>query len=98
MKTCSFFDELNEIFACDPFVEPVAECSNRKGYKAVDEEEEKCSSPGLRSTGIANKDSKQKKQNPPKRRFNVTESLTNIQEEMKKENQTKMKKMEDATF
>ncbi len=96
LKTCSFFDELNEIFACNPFVEPVAECSNTKGYKkAVDEEEEKCSSPGLRSTGIANIDSKQKKQKPPKRRFSVTESLTSIQEEMKKENETRMKKMEE---
>ena len=52
LKTCSFFHELNEIFACNPFVEPVAECSNRKGYKAVDKkavdvEEEKCSSPEL---------------------------------------------------
>jgi hypothetical protein len=98
LKTCSFFDELNEIFACNPFVEPVAECSNRKGYKAVDkkavdEEEEKDSSPGLRST--ANKDSKQRKQKPPKRRFSVTESLTSIQEEMKKENETRMKTMEE---
>ena len=31
LKSCSFFNELNEIFACNPFVEPVAECSNRKG-------------------------------------------------------------------
>ncbi len=63
--------------------------NNRKGYKAVDkkavdEEEEKCGSPGLRSTGITNIDSKQKKQKPLKRRLSVTESLTSIQEEMKK--------------
>jgi hypothetical protein len=31
-KTCSYFNELNEIFACNPLVEPVAECSNGKGY------------------------------------------------------------------
>ncbi len=102
LKTRSFFDELNEIFACNPFVEPVAECSNRKGYKAVDkkavdEEEEKCSSPGLWFSGIANKDSKQKKQKPPKRRFSVTESLTSIQEEMINENETRMKKWKKCT-
>ena len=38
LKSCSFFDKLNEIFACNPFVELVAECSDRKGYKAIDKE------------------------------------------------------------
>ncbi len=49
----------------------------------------------IRSTGIANIDSKKKKQTTPKRRFSVTESLTSIQEEMKKENETRMNKMEE---
>lgn len=94
LKSCSFFDELNEIFACNPFVEPVAECSNRKGYKAIDKkaiDEEETS----REVSIANKDSKEKKRRPVKRRFSVTESLASIQEEMKKENETRMQKMEE---
>ena len=44
---------------------------------------------------IANKDSKEKKQRLVKRRFSVTESLASIQEEMKKENETRMQKMEE---
>ena len=45
-KTCSYFNELNEIFACNPFVEPVAECSNRKGYtKAEDNGRESPNNP-----------------------------------------------------
>lgn len=103
LKTCSFFDELNEIFACNPFVKPVAECSNRKGYKVVDkklvdEEEtagENCSIPELRPNGMANKDSEQKRRKPAKRRFSVTESLTSIQEEMRKDNETRIQKMEE---
>ena len=94
MKTCSFFDELNEIFACNLFVEPVAECSYRKGYTAVDKKavgEEETSG----EVGIAYKDSKQKKQKPVKRRFSVNESLASMQEEMKKENETRMQKMEE---
>ena len=94
LKSCSFFDELNEAFACNPFVEPVAECSNRKGYKAIAKkaiDEEETSG----EVSIANKDSKEKKRRPVKRRFSVTESLASIQEEMKKENETRMQKMEE---
>ncbi|CAB4020754.1 Hypothetical predicted protein [Paramuricea clavata] len=100
-KTCSFFDELNEIFACNPSVVPVAECSNRKGYKVVDKEapdkegtsEENSHSPI--DKGIAIKDGDLKKGKPAKRRFSVTESLISIQDEMKKENEKRMEKMEE---
>ena len=66
LKSCSFFDELNEIFACNPFVEPVAECSSKKRYKAIDKkaiDEVETS----REVSIANKDSKEKKRQPVKK-------------------------------
>ena len=72
----------------------MAECSDRKGYKAIDKkaiDEEETS----REVSIANKDSKEMKRRPVKRRFSVTESLASIQEEMKKENETRMQKMEE---
>ena len=40
VKTCSSFDELSAIFACNPSVEPVAVCSNRSGYKKANNKEE----------------------------------------------------------
>ena len=91
LKSCSFFNELNEI---PPFVNPVPECSKRKGYKAIDKkaiDEEDTS----REVSIANKDSKEKKRKPVKRRFSVTESLATIKKEMKKGNQTRMQKIEE---
>ena len=57
--------------------------------KAVDKEETS------REVSNANKDSKEKKGKPVKRRFTVTESLASIQEEMKKENETRMQTMEE---
>lgn len=96
-KTCSFFDELNEIFACNPSVEPVAECSNRKGYtKAVDNEETAAENiHSIDDMCTPQKTSDQKKGKPEKRRFSVTESLANIREDLKKENEQKIQKMEE---
>ena len=99
MKTCSFFDELNEIFACNPSVLPPAECSNRNGYEnATDKEEtnlKKTQSPGDKyecpSTSSPNpkavKGKKQKPLKPTKRKLSVAESLHMIQEDMRGENE-----------
>ena len=94
-KTCSCFDELNEIFACNPSVEPIAECSNRKGYtKALDKEETAAENPHSPDDKCSTqKDADKKKGKLAKRRLSVTESLDNIQD--LKENEKKMQKMEE---
>lgn len=86
---------MNEIFACNPFVEPVAECSNRKGYtKAEDNGRESPNNPAdneVESDEQKKITGKQEK----KKKWSIGESLTKAQDDLKQENREKMLKMEE---
>lgn len=103
LKTCSFYNELNEIFAYSPSVTPVAECSNRKGYscsqvectEGVSEKSNNISSRTNDKGGVTIETSLKRKLERSSVPRTLASSLAAFHQDLQKDNAERLKKMEE---
>ena len=93
-KTCSYYEEMEEIFALSPFVTPVSECSSMEGNKKPSASKTLAECPTKENEERA-KPKEKKGKNEKKRKVDVIEVMREYQEEMKKKEEERMRKCEE---
>ena len=93
-KTCSDYEEMEEIFALSPFVTPVSECSSMEGNKKPSPSKPLAEYPTKENKEGA-KPKEKKGKNKKKRKVDVIGVMREYQEEMKKKEEERMRKCEE---
>ena len=91
-KTCSYFEELDAIFAYNPSVCPIAECSNRKGYMKVVNRELLLEANEDQEDGLSDLKLKRKRSSVP---HTLEKSLSSFHKDLREDNEQRMKKFEE---
>lgn len=96
-KKRSFYEQLADIFAFNPFVLPVAECANLAGFKKMSPapESDGVSPPKVQGKGKTLGEQQAKKERKRKSSGDIVEVIKEFQQEQKKVEAERMKRYEE---